>query len=177
MYNWGSSQPLLHDTAKLGDLLGDERTASDRAPGSEVLVQRWAMGVIFSIAPWNRPVALALHAMAIPILESAEPVHCPELFQEAGLPTGVLNLVSVSKLKEDSAALTAEIIVHPFVRKINFTGSDRVGRIITSEAAKFLKPCVFELGGKAPAMVLDDADIDAAAKGIISGALVLNYDL
>ncbi|KAK0231642.1 Aldehyde/histidinol dehydrogenase [Armillaria nabsnona] len=167
--------------------------------GSEVLVQRRAMGVIFSIAPWNAPVALALHAMAVPvlcgnaiILKSSElslqsQFIVAELFQEARLPTGVLNLVSVSK--EDSPALTAKIIVHPFVWKINvsrwtwislhqralslkFTGSNCVGRIITSEAAKFLKACVFELGGKVPAMVLDDADIDAATKGIVSGALV-----
>ncbi|KAK0232067.1 Aldehyde/histidinol dehydrogenase [Armillaria nabsnona] len=180
MYNWGSSQQFLRDTAKLGDLLGDERTASDRAPGSEILVQRRAMGVI--IAPWKAPVALALGAIAVPILcgntvilksselSSRSQFIVAELFLEAGLPAGVLNLVSVSM--EDSPALTAEIIAHPFVRKINFTGSDRVGRIIAGEAAKYLKPCVFELGGKALAIVLDDADIDAAAKGIVSGALI-----
>lgn len=80
----------------------------------------------------------------------------------------------------------AEIIAHPAVRKIGvradltllyavphflqFTGSDRVGRILAAEAAKYLKPCVFELGGKAPVVVLDDADVDAAARAIISGA-------
>ncbi|KAK0215616.1 Aldehyde/histidinol dehydrogenase [Armillaria fumosa] len=182
MFNWSSSQQFLRDTAKLGDLLGDERTTSDRVPGAEVLVQRRAMGVIFSIAPWNAPIVLTLRAIAVPILcgntvvlKSSElspwsQFIVAELFQEAGLPAGVLNLVSVSR--EDSPALTAEIIAHPFVRKINFTGSDRVGRIIAGEAAKYLKPCVFELGGKAPAIVLDDADIDAAAKAIVSGALL-----
>ncbi len=123
---------------------------------------------------------LALRAIAVPILcgntvvlKSSElsprsQFIVAELFQEAGLPAGVFNLVSVSR--EDSPALTAEIIAHPFVRKINvsrrtwvslyqhahslqFTGSDRVGRIIAGEAAKYLKPCVFELGGKAPAIV------------------------
>ncbi|KAK0482435.1 Aldehyde/histidinol dehydrogenase [Armillaria novae-zelandiae] len=182
IFNWSSSQQFLRDTAKPGDLLGDERTASDRVPGAEVLVQRRAMGVIFSIAPWNAPIVLSLRAIAVPILcgntvvlKSSElsprsQFIVAELFQEAGLPAGVLNLVSVSK--EDSPALTAEIIAHPFVRKINFTGSDRVGKIIASEAAKYLKPCVFELGGKAPAIVLNDADIDAAAKAIVSGALL-----
>ncbi|KAK0192054.1 Aldehyde/histidinol dehydrogenase [Armillaria mellea] len=182
MFNWGSSQQFLRDIAKPGDLLGDERTASDRVPGAEVLVQRRAMGVIFGIAPWNAPIILTLRAIAVPILcgntvvlKSSElsprsQFIVAELFQEAGLPAGVLNLVSVSR--EDSPGLTAEIIAHPLVRKINFTGSDRIGRIIAGEAAKYLKPCVFELGGKAPAIVLDDADIDAAAKGIVSGALV-----
>ncbi|KAK0204225.1 Aldehyde/histidinol dehydrogenase [Desarmillaria ectypa] len=186
MFNWDSSHQFLRDTAKLGDILGDERTASGRVPGAEVLVQRRAMGVMqvvfFGIAPWNAPIVLTLRAIAVPILcgntvvlKSSElsprsQFIVAELFQEAGLPAGVFNLVSVSR--EDSPAVTAEIIAHPFVRKINFTGSDRVGRIIASEAAKYLKPCVFELGGKAPAIVLDDADIDAAAKGIVSGAFL-----
>ncbi|KAG7447024.1 aldehyde dehydrogenase [Guyanagaster necrorhizus] len=182
MYNWGSSQLFLRDTAKLGDLMGDERTASDRVPGAEVLVQRRAMGVIFGIAPWNAPISLTLRAIAVPILcgntvvlKSSElsprsQFIVAELLHEAGLPEGVLNVVSISR--EDSPALTAEIIAHPAVRKINFTGSDRVGKIIASEAAKYLKPCVFELGGKAPSIVLNDADIDAAAKGIVSGALL-----
>ncbi|KAK0232070.1 aldehyde dehydrogenase family-domain-containing protein [Armillaria nabsnona] len=83
------------------------------------------------------------------------------------LPAGVLYQVAVSR--EDSPA---KIIVNSLVRKINFTGSDRVGRMIAIEVAKYLKPYVFELGGKAPATVLDDTDIDTAAKAIVSGALV-----
>jgi len=74
--------------------------------------------------------------------------------------------------RESAPAFTAEIIAHPLVRKINFTGSDRVGRIIATEAGKHLKPCVLELGGKAPAIVLDDADLTEAAKSIVIGSLV-----
>ncbi|PBK83448.1 hypothetical protein ARMGADRAFT_670011 [Armillaria gallica] len=71
--------------------------------------------------------------------------------------------------KDYSPVLTA---AHRLVRKINFTGTDRVGRIIAGEGAKYPKPYVFEFGGKAPAIVLNDAVIDAAAKDIVFGALV-----
>ncbi|KAK0449655.1 Aldehyde/histidinol dehydrogenase [Desarmillaria tabescens] len=177
------SQSFIGDSSKLGDLLGDEKTASDRVPGVEVVIQRRAMGVmqvvfvfLFGIALWNASIVLILRAIAVPILcentvvlKSSElspqsQFIVAELLQEAGLPAGFLNLISISR--EDSPTLSAEIIAHPSVRRINFTGSDRVGRIIASEAAKYLKPCVFELGGTAPAIV------NSAAKGIVSGALL-----
>jgi len=144
-------------------------------------VQRRAHGVCLSIAPWNAPVVLTFRAVAIPIIcgntivlksseysaRSQEVV--VEVLHEAGLPAGVLNYVSMSR--ESSPKLTAELIGHPAVRHINFTGSDRVGKILAAEAAKYLKPCVFELGGKAPAVILDDADIDAAARAVVQGAM------
>jgi len=73
---------------------------------------------------------------------------------------------------ESTPTLTQEIIAHPAVRKVTFTGSDRVGKIIASEAAKHLKPCVLELGGKAPAVVLADADIEQASRAIVFGGFL-----
>ncbi|PIL25162.1 hypothetical protein GSI_13051 [Ganoderma sinense ZZ0214-1] len=91
---------------------------------------------------------------------------------QAGLPKGVVNFISTSKA--DAPARVAQIIAHPAVRKVNlkFTGSDRVGRVIAREAAKHLKQCVLELGGKAPVIVLEDADIPQAARAITSSALL-----
>ncbi|KAJ7253726.1 aldehyde dehydrogenase domain-containing protein [Mycena haematopus] len=141
-----------------------------------------AMGVIFGIAPWNAPFGLTLRAIAVPlmcgntvVIKSSE--YSPrtqalagQLFHEAGFPSGVLNYISMSR--ESSPELTAQIIAHPLVRKINFTGSDRVGRIIATEAAQHLKPTVLELGGKAPAVVLNDASIPDAANAIVWGAML-----
>ncbi|KAH0581674.1 hypothetical protein H2248_011368 [Termitomyces sp. 'cryptogamus'] len=178
-FNWtGSINNLRASTGFFGELNG--QILPSVVPGGELNVRRMAMGVILSIAPWNAPLTLALRAVLIPIicgntvvLKSSE--YSPrsqavivELLHEAGLPPGVLNYVSVSR--EDAPARTAELISHPAVRKITFTGSDRVGRIIATEAARHLKPCILELGGKAPVIVLDDANIAAAARGIVHGA-------
>ncbi|KAI0642108.1 aldehyde dehydrogenase [Trametes meyenii] len=140
-------------------------TATSIIPGGHAFTQRRAIGVVFSIAPWNAPIYLALRAVAVPIvcgntvvLKTSEA--CPrvqsiivEAFAEAGLPHGVLNCLSTGR--DDAPARTAEIIANPAVRKINFTGSDTIGRLIAIEAAKYLKPCVLELGGKAAAVVRD----------------------
>lgn len=149
--------------------------------GGQAFVQRRAQGVVYSVVPWNGPIPLAIRGAAIPMICGNTVVLRPseysprtqalvvDAFHEAGLPPGVLNYIPISR--EDSIFLTPEIIAHPFVRKITFTGSDRVGKIIAAEAARHLKPCVLELGGKAPAIVLADADIDAAARGIVYGGL------
>lgn len=89
--------------------------------------------------------------------------------QEAGLPAGCLNYLPVSP--ERTPAVTEYIIKHPAVRHINFTGSDRVGKIIAGLAASCLKPCVLELGGKAPLIILEDADLGDAVEAVAFGAL------
>ncbi|EMD38802.1 hypothetical protein CERSUDRAFT_151449 [Gelatoporia subvermispora B] len=151
-------------------------------PGGNVAEVRKAKGVVFGIAPWNAPLILTIRAMAVPVLcGNAVVLKCSEisprtqsvvtgLFKEAGLPDGVLNFISTSR--SDAPTRVAEIIANPLVRVVNFTGSDVVGRIIAGEAAKYLKPCVFELGGKSPVVVLEDADIDRAARAIASSALL-----
>ncbi|EMD37147.1 hypothetical protein CERSUDRAFT_115060 [Gelatoporia subvermispora B] len=157
------------------------RTFPSVYPGGNVVEVRKAKGVVFAIAPWNAPLILTLRAISIPIicgnavvLKSSEASpRCQativELLNEAGLPSGVLNFLSTSR--SDAPGLVSEIIAHPFVRAVNFTGSDVVGRAIAAEAAKYLKPCVFELGGKAAVVVLEDADLERAARAITSSAL------
>ncbi|KAF5356532.1 hypothetical protein D9758_008271 [Tetrapyrgos nigripes] len=181
LFNWASAGKFLRVTAGLTVLLRGETFPSDRAKAT-VIAQRRAMGVVFGIAPWNAPIALTLRAVAVPILCGNTVVfRSSELsprsqfiviqaFREAGLPAGVINFISTSR--ENAPELTANIIAHPLVRKVNFTGSDRVGKIIAMECAKHLKPCILELGGKAPAVVLDDADLTAASKAIMMGAML-----
>ncbi|KII91291.1 hypothetical protein PLICRDRAFT_173167 [Plicaturopsis crispa FD-325 SS-3] len=180
--NWAATVQALRTAAGFVNELKGETFVSGAVPGAQVFVQRRAIGVIFSIAPWNVPLNLSVRAVATPlicgntvVLKSSEfsprsQAIVAEIFQEAGLPAGVLNFINMSR--ESAPGLTAEIIANPHVRKINFTGSDRVGKIIAAEAAKYLKPCVFELGGKAPAVVLNDADIDEAARAISFGAML-----
>ncbi|KAG7097743.1 hypothetical protein E1B28_005064 [Marasmius oreades] len=182
MFNWGTTAAFLKASATLVRDLRGERFNSDRSPGTVVWTEKRPLGVIFTQSPWNAPIPLTLRAVLVPILcgntvvfrpSELSPRSCSiicELFKEAGLPDGVFNFVSISR--EDTPRLTAEIIAHPSVRKITFTGSDRVGRIIAMEAAKHLKPCVLELGGKAPAVVLNDANVQEAAKAIVTGAML-----
>lgn len=89
---------------------------------------------------------------------------------DAGLPAGVLNLVAHEPAA--AAAVTRALIAHPHIKKINFTGSTAVGRIIGQLAGAHLKPVLLELGGKAPAIVWDDADLDRAAMQCTLGAFL-----
>jgi acyl-CoA reductase-like NAD-dependent aldehyde dehydrogenase len=93
-----------------------------------------------------------------------------EALVEAGLPAGVVNVVT--NAPADAAEVVGALIAHPAVRRINFTGSTKVGRIIAEAAARELKPVLLELGGKAPCVVLDDADLDAAVAGAAFGAFM-----
>lgn len=149
-------------------------------PGNLALAVRQPCGVVLGIAPWNAPVILGTRAIAMPlacgntvVLKASEA--CPAVhrmigtvLQEAGLGDGVVNVVT--NAPEDAAAIVERLIAHPAVRRVNFTGSTHVGRIIAVHAAKHLKPALLELGGKAPALVLDDADVDAAVEAIAFGA-------
>ena len=137
-------------------------------------------GVVLSIAPWNAPIILGVRSVAMPlacgntvVFKASE--KCPrthalivEAFREAGLPKGAINLVS--NAPEDAHKIVEALIAHPKVKRINFTGATRVGRIIAETAARYLKPVLLELGGKAPLIVLDDADIDEAVNAAAFGA-------
>ena len=149
-------------------------------PGSLAMAVRQPAGVVVGIAPWNAPIILAVRAIATPlacgntvVLKGSE--LCPathgliiEALQEGGLPPGVVNFVT--NAPADAGTVVEAMIAHPAVRRVNFTGSTRVGRIIGQTAAKYLKPAILELGGKAPFLVLDDADVDAAVAGATFGA-------
>ncbi|KAI0766681.1 aldehyde dehydrogenase [Trametes elegans] len=177
--DWSTEQLRVIASA-ISTLKGE--TSLSVIPGGRVLTQRRAIGVVLSQVPWNAPLALTLRATAVPIacgntvvLKTSEvsprsQTIIVECLAEAGLPAGVLNCIHTTR--EDSAARVSELIADPDVRKINFTGSDTVGRLIAKEAAKYLKPVVLELGGKAPVVVLDDADVPRAARAIASSALL-----
>src|SRR5690606_38581073 len=139
-------------------------------------------GVVLGIAPWNAPVILATRAMALPlacgntvVLKASEA--CPgvhvmigEVLVEAGLGEGIVNVIT--NAPADAPDLVAALIKDPRVRRVNFTGSTRVGRIVGRLAGEHLKPAILELGGKAPLLVLDDADLDAARDGAVFGAFM-----
>jgi salicylaldehyde dehydrogenase len=143
---------------------------------------RQPAGVVLSMVPWNGPVVLAARAIAYPIAcgnpvifrasEASPRTHLlvAEALLEAGFPPGVLNFVT--NAPGDAPEVIDALIAHPAVRRINFTGSTRVGRIIAQKAATQLKRCLLELGGKAPLVVLDDADIDAAVEAATFGSFL-----
>jgi benzaldehyde dehydrogenase (NAD) len=134
---------------------------------------------VLGIAPWNAPVILGVRAIATPlacgntvVLKGSE--NCPrthqlivDALQEAGFPPGVVNYIT--NAPADAAAVVEAMVAHPAVRRVNFTGSTRVGRLIAMTCAKYLKPAVLELGGKAPLIVLDDADLDDAVNAAAFG--------
>lgn len=169
----------LIEAAALTTQIAGELIPSD-VPGSLAMGVRQPAGVVLGMAPWNAPVILAVRAIALPlacgntvVLKGSE--ICPathglivEAMQEAGLPRGVVNFVT--NAPEDAAQIVDAMIAHPRVRRVNFTGSTRVGRIIAEACARHLKPAVLELGGKAPLVVLDDADLDAAVNAAVFGA-------
>ncbi len=143
---------------------------------------RQPAGVCLGIAPWNAPVILGTRAIAMPIacgntvvLKASE--NCPgvhrligQCLHEAGIPAGVINVITNDP--KDAAAVVEALIAHPSVRRVNFTGSTAVGRRIGELAGRHLKPALLELGGKAPFIVLDDADIDGAVNAAIFGAFM-----
>jgi benzaldehyde dehydrogenase (NAD) len=136
--------------------------------------------VVVGIAPWNAPVILGTRAVATPlaygntvILKASE--ICPrthgtivQALVDAGVPDGVVNLIT--NAPADAADVVDELIAHPKTRRINFTGSTKVGRIIAEKAGRHLKRVLLELGGKAPMVVLADADLDRAAAAASFGA-------
>ncbi|WP_398498434.1 aldehyde dehydrogenase [Variovorax sp.] len=170
---------LLTEAAALTTQIGGEVIPSD-VPGSLALGVRQAAGVVLGIAPWNAPVILGVRALATPLACGNTVVFkgselCPQThalivdaLHDAGLPPGTVNFVT--NAPADAAEVVEAIVAHPAVRRVNFTGSTRVGRLIAQTCARHLKPAVLELGGKAPFVVLDDADIDAAVDAAVFGA-------
>jgi len=169
---------MLLEAAALTTQIQGQIVPSD-VPGSLAMAVRQPAGVVLGMAPWNAPVILATRAVATPlacgctvVLKGSE--LCPathslviEALQASGLPAGVVNFVTHAP--QDAASVVEAMIAHPAVRRVNFTGSTRVGRMIAQTCAQHLKPAILELGGKAPFVVLDDADIDAAVAACTFG--------
>ena len=170
---------MLREAASMTTQIDGSVIPSD-VPGNLALALRQPCGVVLGIAPWNAPVILGTRALAMPlacgntvVLKASE--QCPAVhamigavLHEAGLGAGVVNVVT--NAPEDAAAIVERLIAHRHVRRINFTGSTHVGRIVARLAAQHLKPVLLELGGKAAVLVLADADLDAAVDAVAFGA-------
>lgn len=172
---------VLKQAATLVDLPEMVETPTDSGQsGLDYVLRRRPAGVVLGIAPWNAAVTLATRAIAAPlacgntvVLKASE--LCPKTHEwvvrainDAGLPKGVLNFVTNSP--EGAAEVVEALIGHSAVRRVNFTGSSRVGREIAQLAAKHLKPCLLELSGKGTLIVLADANLLQAAKAAAHGS-------
>lgn len=178
-FNCQLGAEMFRHAAKLADY-ARETVRPGRDDTVQSLVVRQPAGVVLGIAPWNAPVILAVRATATPlacgntvVLKASE--LCPKthamvvkILNDAGLPPGAANLVT--NAPEDASKIVEALVGHPAIRRINFTGSTRVGRMVAEVCARHLKPVVLELSGKAPLLVLDDADVERAAEAAAFGA-------
>lgn len=150
-------------------------------PANRMLVTREPIGVCAAITPWNFPIAMitrkvapALAAGCTVVLKPAEQtplsaLALAELAERAGIPAGVLNIITADS--DQSIQIGKALCASPIVRKLTFTGSTAVGRILMQQSAPTIKKLSLELGGHAPFIVFDDADLDAA----VEGAMVAKY--
>jgi len=159
----------------LADKIGGQVLPLDKK-GLFGFTRKEPLGVVGIITPWNSPLLLlawklapALAAGCTVVIKpseftSASTLELARLFGEAGFPAGVVNVVTGF-----GAEVGSPLVEHPLVRKISFTGSDATGRQIAAAAGKTLKHVGLELGGKSPNIVFEDADLDAAVNGVVSG--------
>ncbi|MFM1651328.1 NAD-dependent succinate-semialdehyde dehydrogenase [Brevibacillus sp. B_LB10_24] len=143
-------------------------------PTQRILVQRQPVGVVAAITPWNFPSSMITRKLAPALAVGCTVVVKPapetplsaialfELFEQAGLPKGVVNLVT-----GDSQEIGREFLENDKVRKISFTGSTQVGKYLIEQSAAQVKKLSLELGGHAPYIVFEDADLDAAVEGLV----------
>jgi acyl-CoA reductase-like NAD-dependent aldehyde dehydrogenase len=181
MFNCMLAAGMLREAAAQAYWVTGETIPSD-VPGKLAMAVRQPAGVVVGIAPWNAPVILGTRAVATPlaygntvVLKASE--ECPRthaaiagVLQDAGLPDGVVNFLT--NAPQDAGDVVDELIAHPATRRINFTGSTRVGRLIAENAGRHLKRVLLELGGKAPMLVLADADIERAVAAAHFGAFM-----
>lgn len=190
---------LIEETASCVTRLQGE-IPQTQTPSSMALAFTVPVGPVLSIAPyatlfssevqanstfpnrWNSSVILGARALVTPVAAGCTVVFkASELspkthsllvayFKEAGLPDGVINIVQTRR--EDAAAVTEALISHPAIKKIEFIGSASVGKIIGQLGGKYLKPVLMELGGKGPAIVLADADLEDAAQKCVAGGTI-----
>ncbi|MFC9973258.1 aldehyde dehydrogenase [Spirillospora sp. NPDC127200] len=172
---------MLREAAAQTYAMVGEVIPSD-VPGLTALGLRQPAGVVVGIAPWNAPLILGTRAVAMPlaygntvVLKASEETpgtHAAIIaaLHDAGLPAGAVNLVTNDPA--DAPGVVEALIAHPATRRVNFTGSTPTGRIIAETAGRHLTRVLLELGGKAPAVVLDDADLDTAVRAVAFGAFM-----
>ncbi|OOL28342.1 succinate-semialdehyde dehydrogenase, partial [Rhodococcus rhodochrous] len=155
------------------------RTATAPAGNGRILVTKEPVGPVLAITPWNFPLAMATRKIG-PALAAGCPIlvkpaaETPltmlllgQVFADAGLPAGVLSILPAS----DAAALTGPLLTDARLRKITFTGSTGVGKLLVRQSADRLLRTSMELGGNAPFLVFDDADVDAAVDGAMAAKM------
>jgi acyl-CoA reductase-like NAD-dependent aldehyde dehydrogenase len=181
MFNVSLAASMFRAAGALAYAPTGEAVATD-IPGLQSTAVRRPLGVCVGIAPWNAPVILGTRAVVwalalgntvvLKASEQSPRVHgaIVQALVKAGAPAGVVNLITNDP--GDAAAVVGALIEHPRTAHINFTGSTRVGTLIAAQAAPLLKRTLLELGGKAPLVVLDDADLDAAAAAASFGAFM-----
>lgn len=152
------------------------RTIPESKAGNRIITFKEPVGVVAAITPWNFPLAMltrklgpALAAGCTAVIKPANETPLSAfallvLAEKAGVPAGVLNAVT-----GDTKAIGEALMANPTVRKISFTGSTATGKLLMSQAAESVKKLSLELGGNAPFIVFDDADIDAAIAGAMAG--------
>jgi acyl-CoA reductase-like NAD-dependent aldehyde dehydrogenase len=181
MFNVGLAAGMYRAAGEVAEEPAADEVSSV-IPGLRSRAVRAPLGVCVGIAPWNAPVILATRAVVWPLAfgntvvlkasEQSPRVHAAivQALVDAGVPDGVVNLITNDPA--DAAEVVGALIEHPSTAHVNFTGSTRVGRIIAEKAAPLFKRTLLELGGKAPLLVLDDADLDAAAAAANFGAFM-----
>ena len=159
-----------------------KRAYGDVIPGhakdKRIVVIKQPVGVVAAITPWNFPIAMITRKVA-PALAAGCPVvvkpaedtplsalAITALAEEAGVPPGLINIVTCSK--PNAVAVGGELTGNPIVRKVSFTGSTPVGKLLMRQASESVKKVSLELGGNAPFIVFDDADLDAAVAGLMA---------
>ncbi|MCL6732173.1 aldehyde dehydrogenase [Streptomyces neyagawaensis] len=180
-FNVHVAQGMLTEAAAQAYSAVGEVIPSD-VPGLTALGVRQPAGVVIGVAPWNAPLILGVRAIAMPliygntvVLKASEQTPLTQaaivrILHDAGAPDGVVNLVSNDPA--DAPEIVEALIAHPASTRVNFTGSTKVGRVIGELGGRHLTRVVLELGGKAPLLVLDDADLEAAAAAAGFGAFM-----
>jgi acyl-CoA reductase-like NAD-dependent aldehyde dehydrogenase len=182
MFQMGFVPGLFRMAASAAYDVKGEVIPADHA-NSFFMALRQPAGVVACFAPFNVPYILGSRSFTLPIAYGNTAVLKPsedapltgglllaEIFEEAGLPPGVLNVVTSTR--EAAEGIGDEMISNPAVRRISFTGSTEVGRVIAEKAGRNLKRAVLELGGKDPLIILGDADIDYAIDAAAWGAFL-----
>src|SRR5213075_2081405 len=167
----------IHNGADTIDWFAEEgrrtygRVIPARAEGVYQLVVKEPVGPVAAFTPWNFPINQAVRKLSAALTTGcsvilkapeetpASPAELVRAFADAGVPAGVINLVYGSP-----ADISSYLIPHPTIRKITFTGSTPVGKQLAALAGSHMKRVTMELGGHAPVIIFDDADIDVAAK-------------
>lgn len=153
-------------------------TITSAVPGRRSFTIKQPIGVAAALVPWNFPVALALRKASAALAAGCTMVLKPSpetpvstimvarLAAQAGFPSGALNIITTSL--ENTPAVAEALSLHPLVKKVTFTGSTRVGKLISGLCSKNLKKCTLELGGNCPFIIFDDADLDHALEQLAS---------